>query len=172
MALRRRFWSATASVGGGAMYDAYRERVVGTTIDSFTLLSTDYFNSFNEVIMLLGMVPEMPAMIDDIRAWKFRTYEEHFRESGLPFAQLAIEAYAFVPGEVRQRFEATVLDMRETIEEACRTMNPAAAGEELERLKLSALDCSMHLQGLVETGSAIVHGAASKMDQSEIDDLF
>ena len=68
MALRRRFWSATASVGGGAMYDAYRERVVGTTIDSFTLLSTDYFNSFNEVIMLLGMVPAMPAMLDDVRA--------------------------------------------------------------------------------------------------------
>jgi hypothetical protein len=30
----------------------------------------------------------------------------------------------------------------------------------------------MRLQGLVETGSAIVHGAARKMDQSEIDDLF
>ena len=61
--------------------------------------------------------------------------------------------------------------MRETIEEACRTMNPAAEGEALERLKLSAHDCSMRLQ-VVETGSAIVHGAASKMDQSEIDDLF
>src|SRR5690242_593171 len=65
-----------------SMYDRYRELVAGTTIDGGTLLSTDYFNSFNEVIMLLGMVPEMPAMLEEVQAWRFRTYEEHFRASG------------------------------------------------------------------------------------------
>jgi hypothetical protein len=157
---------------GGAMYDAYCEKVVGTTIDGGTLLSTDYFNSFNEVIMLLGMVPDMPEMLEDVRAWKFRTYEEHFRTSGLPFAQLAIEAYQFVPVDTRQRFEGVVGEMRETIEEACRTLNPFTEGEELERMKLGAADFSMRLQGLVDAGSAIVHGAELKMDQSAIDDLF
>src|SRR5258708_25682802 len=111
---------------GKPMYEAYRERVIGTTIDGGTLLSTDYFNSFNEVIMLLGMVPDMPEMLQDVQAWKFRTYEEHFRESGLPFAQLAIEAYAHVPADIRQRFEATVLELRRTVEEAARTLSPTA----------------------------------------------
>jgi hypothetical protein len=154
------------------MYDEYRALVAGTTIDDGTLLSTDYFNSFNEVIMLLGMVPDMPEMIEEIRAWRFRTYEEHFRESGLPFAQLAIDAYPHVPAETRQRFEANVAEMREVIEAAGRTMDPLAEGDALERLKLDAAECSMHLQRLVDTGSAIVHGADLIMDQSAIDDLF
>src|SRR6266481_5092137 len=105
-----------------AMYDEYRTRVAGTTIDDGTLLSTDYFNSFNEVIMLLGMLPDMPDMIDDIKAWRFITYEEHFRASGLPFAGLAIEAYAHVPPEVRDRFERTVEAMHATVDEARDTL--------------------------------------------------
>jgi hypothetical protein len=154
------------------MYDEYRARVAGTTIDGGTLLSTDYFNSFNEVIMLLGMVPDMPDMLEEIRAWKFRTYEEHFRDSGLPFAKLAIEAYAHVPPQVRERFEQNVLEMRQTVEEACRTLHPATTETDLEKLKISAVDCSMRLQGLVDMGSAIVHGSGLTLDQGAIDDLF
>jgi hypothetical protein len=154
------------------MYDEFRAKVAGTTIDDGTLLSTDYFNSFNEVIMLLGMVPDMPSMLEDVQAWKFRTYEEHFRESGLPFAQLAIDAYAHVPPDTRQRFERTIQEMRTTIEEACRTLRPAIEGEALECLKANAAECSMRLQGLVGAGSAIVRGAGHQLDQSAIDDLF
>jgi hypothetical protein len=154
------------------MYQHYSERVSGTTIDTGTLLSTDYFNSFNEVIMLLGMLGDMPAMIEDVQAWRFRSYEEHFRESGLPFAALAIEAYAHVPPPVRQRFEETVQEMRETVEEACRTLRPPEDSGELERFKLAANACSMRLQGLVDAGSAIIHGADLKMDQSAVDALF
>src|SRR5713226_2735564 len=68
------------------MFEQYRTRLAGTTIDEATLLSTDYFNTFNEVVMLLGMLPEMPEMIGDIDAWQFRTYEQHFAESHRPFA--------------------------------------------------------------------------------------
>jgi hypothetical protein len=154
------------------MYDEYRARVAGTTIDDGTLLSTDYFNSFNEVIMLLGMIPDMPDMLDEVRIWKFRTYEEHFRESGLPFAGLAIEAYAHVPPLTRSRFEQTVLEMREVVEEACRTLQPATQGIELEKLKIEAAEYSMRLQGLVDVASAIVHGDGLTLDQENIDDLF
>src|SRR5438270_13930150 len=140
------------------MYDEYRTRVAGTTIDAGTLLSTDYFNSFNEVIMLLGMLPEMPDMIDDIKAWKFISYEEHFRASGLPFAGLAIEAYAHVPPPVRNRFERTVTAMHQTVDEACDTLAELAAPSTLDRCKLSALDYSMSLQGLLDIGSVFVLG--------------
>jgi hypothetical protein len=154
------------------MYDEYRTRVAGTTIDGGTLLSTDYFNSFNEVIMLLGMLPEMPDMIDDIKAWRFISYEEHFRASGLPFAGLAIEAYAHVPPTVRDRFERTVTAMHETVDEARDTLAELAAPATLDRFKHSAVDYSMRLQGLVDTGSAIVHGAGETSDQDAIDAMF
>jgi hypothetical protein len=154
------------------MYDEYQIRVAGTTIDGATLLSTDYFNSFNEVIMLLGMLPEMPDMIEDIRAWRFFTYEEHFNASGLPFAALAIEAYAHVPPDLRGRFERTVAQMRETIDEARDTLAGLATPTTLDHFKHSAADYSMRLQGLVDAGSAIVHGAGETSDQDAIDALF
>jgi hypothetical protein len=154
------------------MYDRYRELVAGTTIDGGTLLSTDYFNSFNEVIMLLGMVPELPMMLEEVQAWRFRSYEEHFRESGLPFASLAVEAFAHVPPETRERFDATVREMRQTVEEARAKLRPTEDEAELERVKLGAIEYSMRLQGLVDAGSAIVHGSQGSLDQSAVDDLF
>ena len=154
------------------MYDEYQTRVVGTTIDGTTLLSTDYFNSFNEVIMLLGMLPEMPDMIDDIRAWKFSTYEEHFRASGLPFAALAIEAYAHVPGDVRERFDRTVAAIREMIDEARESLAGLATPATLDHFKHSAVDYSMRLQRLVDTASAVVHGHGETSEQDAIDAMF
>src|ERR1700722_12776120 len=100
------------------MFDRYRERVSGTTIDSSTLLSTDYFNLFNEVIMLLGMLPDMPDMLDEVSAWQFKTYAQHFAESGLAFAPLAIEAYPHAPAAALASFEQTIEKMRSMIEEA------------------------------------------------------
>jgi hypothetical protein len=154
------------------MYEQYRSRVAGTTIDGTTLLSTDYFNTFNEVIMLLGMLPEMPEMIEEIDAWRFRTYEEHFADSHLPFAALAIEAYAHVPPAIRDRFEQTIAQMRDTVDEARGILGALAGQGELDRFKLSAIGYSMRLQGLVDTGSAIMHGADQISDQSAIDALF
>jgi hypothetical protein len=153
-------------------YYEFRERVAGTTIDERTLLSTDYFNSFNEVVMLLGMVADMPEVIDDIRAWKFRTYEEHFRESGLPFAALAIEAYAEAPADIRNRFESTICELHKTIEEARRMIGPAASPDEQKKFQINAKHYSTFLQSLIEIGSGIVHTADMKIDQSSVDAMF
>jgi hypothetical protein len=154
------------------MYDEFRARVAGTTIDGGTLLSTDYFNSVNEIIMLLGMIPDMPEMIEDVQGWTFRTYEEHFRTSGLAFAPLAIEAYQHVPPKTRDNFERVLLEMRSTVDEARETLVSLAGAAEIERLKLSAVDYSKRLQSLVDTGSAIVHGADRVSDQDAIDKMF
>jgi hypothetical protein len=153
-------------------YDDFRTLVVATTIDGTTLLSTDYFNIFNEVTMLLGMLPDMPEMLEDVAAWRFRSYAEHFRDSGLPFAPLAIEAYAQVPPTTRERFEETIAQLRATIDEARETLSRLAREPGLDRFKLSALDYAARLQALLDTGSAIVHGAGEVSDQGSIDAMF
>jgi hypothetical protein len=154
------------------MYDEYRTRVAGTTIDCGTLLSTDYFNSFNEVIMLLGMLPDMPDMMEDIRAWKFSTYEQHFRASGLPFAALAIEAYAYVPPSVRDHFERTLAEMHQTVDEARATLAGLVGPATVDHFNHCAIDYSMRLQRLVDTASAIVHGHGETSEQDAIDAMF
>jgi hypothetical protein len=148
-------------------------RVAPTTIDNGTFLSTDYFNAFNEVIMLLGMMPDMPEMFDEVRGWHFRTYEEHFRESGLGIAPLAIEAYGHVEPPVRAEFERNIAQLRLTVETARETLAQMMDQGELERFKYSAIDYSMQLQALVDAGSAIVHGGTNQVsEQCAIDDMF
>jgi len=52
--------------------EAYQElcaKTEGTTINSQTLLATDYLNHFNEVVMLLEMIPDMPDMMDMVQEW-------------------------------------------------------------------------------------------------------
>lgn len=157
---------------GQQMLEHYRERVRDTTIDSSTLLSTDYFNLFNEVIMLLGMLPDMPDMLDEVSAWEFKTYAEHFAASGLAFAPLAIEAYPYAPPASLASFEQTIEKMRSTIEEAKRVLHEDLAAGDMDVFAGKAIGYSMELQRLVDTGSAIVHGQDGTLDQSAIDSLF
>jgi len=159
-----------------SMLDLFRQRVRDTTIDDRTLLSTDYFNHFNEVIMLLSMVGDMPDMLDEITAWTPKTYKQHFEDSGLAFAPLAIEAYDVVPSEYRVPFDETVNEMNSLIVEAVATLSPMR--DDPEMLGFTAADYWQRLQALVDRGSAIVHGSvgdsnpAATLDQSQIDDLF
>ena len=46
--------------------DAWQQRVAGTVINPSTLLATDYLNHFNEVIMTVDMVPDMPELFDEV----------------------------------------------------------------------------------------------------------
>ena len=82
-------------------------RIAGTPISPVTLLATDYLNHFNEVIMLIGMIPSMPEILDDVLAWKSKTYPEHFRAINLDYGQLAAEAYDHAPALHKEPFEMT-----------------------------------------------------------------
>jgi hypothetical protein len=179
--VERKSWIKREQCGETAMAELsaledYRDRVRDTTIDDKTLLSTDYFNHFNEVIMLLSMVGDMPEMVDEIVAWTPKTYRQHFETSGLAFAPLAIEAYEHVPAEYRLAFDETINEMNSLIVEAVANLAPLQ--DDPEMLAFTAGDYWRRLQDLVDRGSAIVHGnlhdsrPGATLDQSAIDDLF
>ena len=149
-----------------------QERVVGTNIDPRSLLSTDYFNHFNEVVMMLGMVGDMPELLDDIDKWDYKTYREHFSESGLGFAPLAIECYEAAPPELRERFEKIATQMSMLIVETRLKLRTTWEAGELDKFKDMANLHSMELQGMIDDGAAVVHGYTASLDQSKIDDMF
>jgi hypothetical protein len=62
-------------------------------INPRTGLATDYLNHFNEAIMLLEMIPDMPECAEDFLTWSPLTYAEHFWASNFKARDLAIEAY-------------------------------------------------------------------------------
>jgi hypothetical protein len=154
------------------MLEEYRKRVEGTNIDPRSLLSTDYFNHFSTVIMLFGMLPDAPELMDEIDAWSFITYAEHFKASTLDFAPLAIEAYEHAPMHLRMQLDILceqmknfIIAMRLKLRIIHRNGEQGAFGE-------TARFAARELERMVETGSSIVHGNENALDQSGIDKLF
>ena len=83
-------------------------RLAAANIHPATRLATDYLNHFNEVVMLMDMLPEMPEVAPDIVAWQPRSYVEHFRLSRFKERDLAIHAYGASDARLRDVFESTV----------------------------------------------------------------
>lgn len=155
-----------------AGFGSFEERVAGTNIDPRSLLSTDYFNHFNEVVMMLGMVGDMPEILEEIDTWDFKTYREHFLESGLGFAPLAIECYEASPSDLRERFEKIATQMSMLIVETRLKLRQTLETGEMDKFKDIAQLHSMQLQGMIDDCAAVVHGHKAAMDQAKIDQLF
>lgn len=156
----------------GDAFRAFQERVKGTNINPQTLLATDYLNHFNEIVMTLEMIPDMPEFLDDARAWRPKTYREHFQESGFADRELAIEAYEHVPARFRQPFELTIGTLDSLVAMTLERAEATVAAGEFERLKVIMNDASGAIRSLVDSASAIIHGTVRTMEQSEIDALL
>lgn len=158
---------------------SHQDLVAGTNIDPVTLLSTDYLNHPNEAAMLFGLVADMPDLFDELKAWAPKSYARHFEESGLPWADLAVECYFAAPAAVRADFD-----------ERCAAVD-AAVAEEVGRLEAlrgdpaafahAAAAAAQRVTDLIAVASASTHRdapeggeekASRAVDQAAIDALF
>ena len=74
-------------------------------INPQTGLATDYLNHFNEAIMLLEMIPDMPECSEDFLQWTPLSYAEHFTASNFKARDLAISAYESADPDIRAEFD-------------------------------------------------------------------
>jgi hypothetical protein len=74
-------------------------------INPRTGLATDYLNHFNEAIMLLEMIPDMPECAEEFLEWQPRSYREHFAASKFKARELAIAAYDSANPAIRTEFD-------------------------------------------------------------------
>ena len=152
--------------------EEFRQRVAGTNIDPRSLLSTDYFNTFNSVVMVLDLLPDAPDMLEEIEQWQFYDYIGHFQRSGLDFAPLAIEAYPYSPPDLRDAFERKVNAMRIIVEEMARTLRRLSVAGERDLFVEYAQMARIWFNKLTEEANAIVHGSSGALDQKAIDSMF
>jgi hypothetical protein len=85
--------------------EARAEQLRAANINPRTGLATDYLNHFNEAIMLLEMVPDMPECAEDFLGWQPLSYCEHFTASNFKARDLAIEAYGSADPGIRAQFD-------------------------------------------------------------------
>ncbi|CAA7612354.1 conserved hypothetical protein [Candidatus Terasakiella magnetica] len=156
-----------------AGFEEFAAKVDGTNISSQTLLATDYLNHFNEIVMLLDMVPDMPDMIEECKFWQPKSYPEHFADSSFKDKLLAIEAYERVPTKFRRPFEETLNQLNTLIlggvnkleEEIVAGADPGLVTEHVKAISRAA-------QALMDCANAIIHGSDRAMAQLEIDGLL
>ncbi|WP_181699182.1 hypothetical protein [Chthonobacter albigriseus] len=154
-------------------------RLAAANIHPDTRLATDYLNHFNEVVMLIDMLPMMPDCATDVVAWQPRSYVDHFRLSHFKERDLAIRAYQAVAPDRRAAFEATVAeveralgDVQQMIVHAPLDAAPIQAVQDLTEMRVKPL--LSHAMGLINGApvAAAVYEDESADTQSAIDALF
>jgi hypothetical protein len=89
------------SLGG----EGWAAQLRAANINPRTGLATDYLNHFNEAIMLLEMIPDMPECAEDFLGWNPLSYREHFTGSNLKARDLAVAAYDSADANIRAEFD-------------------------------------------------------------------
>jgi hypothetical protein len=87
------------------------EQLRAANINPRSGLATDYLNHFNEAIMLLEMVPDMPECAEDFLTWTPLSYAEHFWASNFKARDLAMEAYESADPKIRTDFDNLTASM-------------------------------------------------------------
>ncbi|MGB0681919.1 MAG: hypothetical protein ACPGOV_04405 [Magnetovibrionaceae bacterium] len=149
-----------------------QQKVEGRNVSSQTLLATDYLNHFNEIVMTLEMIPDMPELLEEAKAWQPKTYKDHFRDSTIADRELAIEAYDYVPTRYRRPFEKTIVQMSRLVVSSIQRLEKDLSEGHNELLRENAVALSRLLQRLIDQASAIIHGSQNTMDQGEIDAIM
>lgn len=119
-------------------------------------LATDYLNHFNEITMLIGLVADMPEVMDDIALWHPLGYERHFERSGFAGKTLAIAAYRALDPSRRQAFEAAIAMLDREILAALAHLRAA----EPCHYRALAEDADRHVSPLVSLVSGLIHDGA------------
>jgi len=150
-------------------YHAFSARAQGTNIDPQTLLATDYLNHFNEIVMLLELIADMPECYEDALAWQPKSYQDHFRDSQFRDKDLAVEAYEHVPKCYREPFDNVISQMDRMVPLGLQRIGEVLNTGESERLRFLCSETSLRLQKMIDIAGAIIHGSTKRLDQSEID---
>lgn len=161
-----------ASGGESGKFLAFQKRAKAANLNEQTLLATDYLNHFNEIVMTIEMIPDMPELLEEAREWRPKSYQEHFRDSNFADREMAIEAYECVPSRYRAPFEANVAAINRVIAMTVKNAEDAITSGDAGKLRLFMTDASRSIQKLMDMASANIHGSENTLDQSEVDALL
>ncbi len=130
-------------------------------INPRTGLATDYLNHFNEAIMLLEMVPDMPECAEDFLGWHPLSYCEHFTASNFKARELAIEAYDAADAGIKAEFDGITSAMTSILSAVAAAMREAQQDKTRATL---AEQATTWVKPLVMLAGGIINGRGSETD--------
>ncbi len=123
-----------------------------------TGLATDYLNHYNEIVMLIELIPSMPDCVADARHWAPKSYVEHFRDSGLSIAGEVIDAYTQVPPDSRHAFEQTTAELDGFLSQAVAQIVSTAERGDNQHLSLMTEETLIAARSMLGRLNGIIHG--------------
>ena len=154
-----------------SMTEHLRAHTEGTNVNPATLLTTDYLNHFNEIIMLLELIPSAPSQFaPEIASWEHESYEEHFTHSGFRDKELAIVGYRNAPEDVRRAFDSSVADLEQEMVLLLQQVQDKMDSGDTNGLTELCGEAVPRLQSLVQVTAGIVNGAVPEEEESDADD--
>ena len=126
-----------------------------------TGLATDYLNHFNEAIMLLEMIPDMPDCADDFLSWQPLSYQEHFTASNFKARDLAIAAYDLADPSIRAEFDNLTTAMTSILTAVAEAMREARQDKTRAAL---ATQATGWVKPLVTLAGGIINGQGGEAD--------
>jgi hypothetical protein len=140
---------------------ARAQRLLEANINPRTGLATDYLNHFNEAIMLLEMVPDIPECIDDFLDWAPMSYREHFAASHFKARDLAISAYDQTDPALRTEFDNITSTMTSILTSVGTAMRQA---RHEETRTILAEQAAGWVKPLVTLAGAMINGGSNNAD--------
>jgi len=128
---------APGKIGGDGR--ARAAELQAANINPRTGLATDYLNHFNEAIMLLEMVPDMPECAEDFLGWQPLSYRDHFTASNFRARDLAIEAYESADERIRAEFDKITSAMTSILAAVGAAMREALAQDHIRTARAKGL---------------------------------
>jgi len=148
-------------------------QLAAANINPDSFLATDYLNHFNEIVMLMEMVPDMPELLEEAVEWAPKTYAQHFEESGFQARDLAITAYRLAPAVFKGPFERVCAEMQGIIQA---TVNGLVAVNVVERGLTPAAQALIRsrietLQTLLMKLNQLIHGKLEVVAETKVPTL-
>src|SRR5450755_1588542 len=126
-------------------------------INPRTGLATDYLNHFNEAVMLLEMIPDIPECVDDFLEWHPLSYAEHFTASNFKARDLAISAYESADPAIRAEFDQLSNTMTSILTAVGQAMREANQDKTRARLAEQAIHW---VKPLVMAAGGVINGGS------------
>ena len=162
--------TSTAAIAGTSPRPTYPDEARAAqlragNINPRTGLATDYLNHFNEAIMLLEMVPDMPECASDFLEWSPLSYAEHFTASNFRARDLAIEAYEMADAKIRTEFDHLTDNMTRILTEVGSAMRQVQQDKSRVALAEQAI---VWVKPLVMLTAGVINGAV----EADVDSIM
>ncbi|WP_316175993.1 hypothetical protein [Bradyrhizobium sp. SZCCHNRI1073] len=157
----------TQRPAGSAIDPARAAMLRAANINPRTGLATDYLNHFNEAVMLLEMIPDIPECAEDFLAWSPLTYPEHFTHTNFKARDLVIEAYEQSDPAIRDKFDHLTKTMTDILLAVGSAMR--AAKQDATKAKL-AEQAAAWVKPLVTQAGGIINGDI-EVDPDPVDEV-